>query len=287
VERNVPKIKKSTRQGLTPSRRTATKASATASVAEQDQEDTPQQSTTRRSLDVLRHVARSSSPIPLADLAEELQLPKTTVHRICLQLTAQQFLTQNVHNKGFGVGRELRMLALDALRHDSLRGLRHQVLANLVNEVGETCNLTALDGTEVLYLDRVEARCPLRLTLDIGSRVPLHCTASGKLFLSQMDANDREKILSHLKLEKVTPNTIASKEKLEKALVDIKRKGFSIDAEEFVLGLIALAVPIFDDDKRVVAALAVHAPTSRVPLSKIMDWLPPLLKTSEKLTSLL
>lgn len=287
MERNVPKIKKSPGKKITPSRRNATKIASSEASSEQDQSDTPQQSTARRSLDVLRYVARSSSPVPLADLAEGLQLPKTTVHRICLQLMAQQFLTQSVSNKGFGVGRELRLLAIDALKHDSLRSLRHQILSELVNEVGETCNLTALDGTEVLYLDRVEARWPLRLTLEVGSRVPLHCTASGKLFLSHLETSEREKILNHLKLEKLTANTISSRDKLEKTLADIRRKGFSIDSEEFILGLIALAVPIYDDNKRVVAALAVHAPTSRVPLSKIMDWLPPLLKTAKKLTSLL
>lgn len=287
MERSVPKIKKNLVKRITPSRRTATKAVVHQSPESEFQQDSRQQSTARRSLDVLKFIARASSPVALADIADGLQLPKTTVHRLCLQLTAQQFLTQSVNAKGFGVGRELRTLALNTLNNDTLRSLRHQALAQLVGEVGETCNLTILDGTEVLYLDRVEARWPLRLTLEIGSRVPLHCTASGKLFLSQLDTGDRKKILDHLKLEKFTANTITNREKLEKVITDIQRKDFSIDAEEFIPGLIALAVPIKNEDNKVIAALAVHAPTSRVPLSRIMEWLPPLKKTAKKLTSLL
>jgi IclR family acetate operon transcriptional repressor len=102
------------------------------------------------------------------------------------QLLEAGFVVRDTDERQFGVGPALRQLALDTLNHGSLRGLRHEVLADLVAEVGETCNFTTTDGAGVLYLDRVEAPWPWRLTLDVGAHVPLHCTASGKLFLAFM-----------------------------------------------------------------------------------------------------
>ncbi|MEO6030307.1 MAG: helix-turn-helix domain-containing protein, partial [Burkholderiaceae bacterium] len=133
-------------------------------------------SSAERSLRLLALLASEGRALGLAELAARLALPKATAHRICTQLVAAGFLARDVDERSFGVGPALRQLAFDTLNHGTVRGLRHAVLADLVARVGETCNLTTLDGTQVLYLDRVEAQWPLRLTLDVGSHVPLHCT---------------------------------------------------------------------------------------------------------------
>lgn len=287
MERNVPKKRKSSGQTPTlkspaaPLRAAAGHGSAAllAGVA--------QSGAISRSLEVLSCVAQSQSALSLAQLAEILGLPKSTVHRICQQLTEKQFLNQGVREKEFAVGPKLRSLALHTLNNSTLRSIRHQVLADLVNHVGETCNLTTLDGAEVLYLDRVEARWPLRLTLEIGSRVPIHCTASGKLFLAMSSEATRQKILEHLGFERFTEKTIRSRSALLDELSVIRRQGYSIDAEEFIPGLIALAVPIHDARGEICAGLAIHAPTSRVPLKRIKEWLAPLQKTAKKLQTLI
>ena len=111
-----------------------------------------------------------------------MSLPKGTAHRICTQLLASGFLARGVEDRSFAVGPALRRLAFDTLNHGVVRGLRHEVLFDLMRQVGETCNFTILDGVQVLYLVRVEAQWRLRLTLDVGSHVPLHCTASGSYF---------------------------------------------------------------------------------------------------------
>ena len=126
-------------------------------------------SSAERSLRLLALLAHEGRALSLADLAAQLGLPKGTAHRICTQLLATGFLARDLDERSFVVGPALRQLAFDTLNHGSVRGLRHEVLAALVQAVGETCNLTTLDGARVLYLDRVEAQWPLRLTLD------LHC----------------------------------------------------------------------------------------------------------------
>lgn len=285
MKQNVPKNKK-----IAVPRATPTSCDATVQVSHPpgaNPQESAQQNAAQRSLDVLRCVADAPRAIALAEMSETLGLPKTTVHRICLQLTALRFLSQHVHDKTFSVGPELRALAFSTLNNGQLRSLRHKVLAELVSEVGETCNLTTLDGAEVLYLDRVEARWPLRLTLEVGSRVPIHCTASGKLFLAMLPAAQQAQILSSMHLEKCTKNTLSTKKALINALDDIARRGYSIDAEEFIPGLVALAVPIQNASGATMAALAIHAPTSRVPLKQIMNWLNPLRATAKKMAPLL
>jgi len=139
-------------------------------------------------------------------------------------------------------------LAFVTLNHGHVRALRHRVLAELVDEVQETCNFTTLDGTDVLYLDRVEARWPLRLTLDVGAHVPIHCTASGKLFLAHLPPPQFDELVAPVRLQSYTPNTIASAVRLRHECEAIRAAGYSTDREEFIAGLVAVAVPVYGSD---------------------------------------
>ncbi len=106
----------------------------------------------------------------------------------------------------------------------------------------------------------------VRVHLEPGSRVPLHCTASGKLLLAHMDAQHRQKLLASLPFERFTPATIMSADALETEFAEILCDGYSTDREEFMMGLIAIAVPVFDRNGRVVASLACDAPKARMTL---------------------
>lgn len=244
-------------------------------------------SSAERSLRLLALLAEAGRPLPLAELASRLALPKATAHRLCTQLLGLGFLARDVDERSFIAGPALRRLALDTLGHGVLRGLRHEVLAALVAQVGETCNFTTLDGLRVLYLDRVEAQWPMRLTLDVGSHVPLHCTASGKLFLAHMPRAQRDRVLSQLPLPRMTPRTLVEPEALRAECERIAQRGCSYDEEEFITGLIAVAVPVLDKAGQVRAAVAVHAPTARMSLAQAGDRLPALQAAALKLSELL
>ncbi len=237
-----------------------------------------------RLLALLAHEGRALS---LAELSVRLGLPKATAHRLCTQLLDTGFLARDVDERSFAVGPALRRLAFDTLNHGVVRGLRHEVLAALVTEVGETCNFTTLDGMQVLYIDRVEAQWPLRLTLDVGSHVPLHCTASGKLFLAHMDPAARDAALEHLPRAPMTRHTLTSVRALQAECSTILRQGYSRDREEFIAGLVAVAVPVRDDADRVRAAIAVHAPSARMSLADAESCLPALRRAAQKMSALL
>lgn len=244
-------------------------------------------SSAERSLRLLSTLADSGRPMSLADLVAALDVPKATVHRICNQLLDCGYVARDLNERDFVVGPALHQLALDTLNHGSLRGLRHEVLSALVAQIGETCNFTTLDGARVLYLDRVEAPWPWRLTLDVGSHVPLHCTASGKLFLAFMPDQQRETMLKTISLQPITEHSITTVEGLRAECETIRAQGYSLDREEFVLGLVAMAVPVQDAAGEVRAAVAVHAPTPRLPLEQALERLPLMQRAAELMARLL
>ncbi len=103
-----------------------------------------------------------------------------------------------------------------------------------------------LDGAQLIYLDRVESDWPLQIRLNIGSRVPLHCTASGKLFLSLAPASLLKALFQSHPLRKHTPRTIVDIAALETELDKIRETKIGTDNEEFIEGMTAAAVPVMD-----------------------------------------
>lgn len=275
---------------MTPSRRKAAAAPATVPEAVPEKADggeSASSSSAERSLRLLSLLASEGRALTLADLASQLALPKGTAHRICTQLLAAGFLARDVDERSFVVGPALRQLAFDTLNHGVVRGLRHDVLSELVRQVGETCNFTTLDGTQVLYLDRVEAHWPLRLTLDVGSHVPLHCTASGKLLLAQMPPKERDAVIAGITLTRMTRNSIVSAAKLRAECDAIAKQGHACDNEEFIAGLVAVAVPVRNAAGDVRAAIAVHAPTARMSLDDAIEQLDALKAAALRMGALL
>lgn len=230
--------------------------------------DGPSSGSADRTLRLLALLANEGRPMSLAELTTQLSLPKGTVHRLCANLLAGRYLMRDVDERMFTVGPALRDLAFNALNHTTLRGMRHAVLAALVRDIGETCNFTTLDGVEVLYLDRVEAKRPLRLTIDVGAHVPLHCSASGKLFLAYMPKRRRDAVIRRIPLPALTPTTLVTPHALQAECDAIRKGGFARDREEFVAGLIAIAVPVRDRYGRVRATVSVHAPVARMTMQQ-------------------
>ncbi|WP_353236313.1 IclR family transcriptional regulator [Diaphorobacter ruginosibacter] len=243
-------------------------------------------SVSERALSVLDFVAESGRA-GLMDVAGALGLPKATASRMCANLEAQKWLSRDTSDRSFLPGPRLVKLARAALVTDPRRELRHQVLSDLVGEIDETCNLTVLDGLEVRYLDRVETHWPLRTQLEAGSHVPLHATASGKLFIAMMSPEKRATVLGHASFHKFTPFTLTRPDELEAACAKIRSDGYSSDVEEFMLGLIGMAVPILDEKGECRATMALHAPTARMKLEDGVAAVPALRRAAERVRPLL
>lgn len=244
--------------------------------------DTP----TLRLFALLEVVASKDQFFSLQGLAEETGIPKPTLHRMLQQLESAGLLERSGDSRRYGTGVRLRKLAESLLLNDTFHGARHSVLRALVNEIGESCNLTALSGSEVMYLDRVETPAPLRFYLHSGSRVPVHCSASGKLFLASMTPVQRLRLLGHAPLEAFTPKTLTHLEALEEEIKQVKRQGFALDNEEFLPGLMCVAVLVPSPEGRSNLCVAVQAPIMRLTPDKALGLLPALQRAADALSQI-
>lgn len=240
-----------------------------------------------RSLTIIELVAEADRPLGLSELNDDLDLPRATLHRMCRMLEDQGFLQRALDGKRLVPGPRLRRIALMTIGGSALQAERHAILQAVSNRIGETCNVTIPNGNEMLYIDRVETHWPLRLQFPVGTRVPLHCTASGKLYLSSLPAARRKRVVGELPLERRTGNTLADPQALEAALKRVRADGFGTDEEEFVEGMVAVAVPVLDGQGRLAATLATHAPAQRMSLETAKGHLPALREAAGKLANLL
>lgn len=238
-----------------------------------------------RAMKVLESVARADRPIRAVEIMEDCQLPRATVHRICGMLCEQGYLRQQAESSGYVLGPKIIDFANLVQANQTHKTFRHAILESVAQEVGETCNIAIPDGTAMVYWDRVETKWPLRHQLPVGARVPLHCTANGKLYLSTLPRAQLEGLLKTIELEKLTANTITSAKELESEVARIAEADVSTDNEEFIEGMIAVAVPIRDAVGRFVAGLAIHAPVVRLDLDNAIEFVPVLRAAARKLGS--
>lgn len=236
-----------------------------------------------RALLLLEIISKADLPPTLNELVAKMQLPKATTHRFIALLEHLGFAQKTMDGKRYEIGYRTTSLATDAMRHSFRMAPRRAILTELVNEIGETCNITMLDGPQLIYLDRVESDWPLQIRLSTGSRVPLHCTASGKLFLSLTSPAVRRSLLGKKPLERHTPRSITNIAALETELEKIRKSGVGTDNEEFIEGMTAVAVPIRDSRRNICATVAVHGPTARLSLKRALALTPALKRAAEQI----
>ena len=240
-----------------------------------------------RSLLLLETVAAAPTPPTVGDLIDKLALPRATVYRLVEWFLGEGFLVREPARKRLVIGHRLSTLAFNALHAAVAMAPRRSLLEALVNETGETCHIGTIDGNRIIYLDRVEsATWPLQLHLTVGARVPLHATATGKLFLALAPPRQRRTLLAAVQLTALTPATITDHARLEGELESIRHQGFALDDQEFLAGVVALAVPIVNRRGEIRAGLAVQAPEARLSAAAARQHLPRLREAAARLSSI-
>ena len=126
----------------------------------------------------------------------------------------------------------------------------------------------------MLYLDRVESNFPLRAELHPGSRVPVHCTGLGKLFLAYLPPRTRKRLLDRIELKTFTERTLTSPDAIEEDCAETRQRGYSVNNQEYHDGIISVAVPVYSDADNVIAGLAIHAPAARMSVEDAVKHVP-------------
>jgi len=236
-----------------------------------------------RTFRVLEILAQSSRPLSLAEVVDKIELPKQTVHRILTQMQDSWLITRGPGSRSYMCSSRVNHFALDVMLNSGATAARRAILRGLVEQIGETCNITMLSGTEIVYIDRVETKWALRVHLQAGSRVPLHATASGKLLMSLLPKAQRERLLRTLPLATISQQSITDRAALGKELEQTRRRKIGINNQENLQGIIAVAVPIMLDRNRACAAVAVQAPISRMSLEQLLAHVPAMNEAAQRL----
>lgn len=236
-----------------------------------------------RAFRVLEVVAQHRDGCALVDVVEAVGLPKQTVHRLVGQLQLAGLVVREPGTRRVQLASRVESFALGALMNGPARAERHAILASLVEEIGETCNLAALAGTDIVYLDRVETSWPLRMLLAPGSHVPLHASASGKLLLALLPRAQRVRLLEQLTLRGYTENTLVERRVLEKDLDATRARRVGINRAEHLQGMYGIAVPVMLDRRRACAAVALQAPAGRATIDALMGHVPRLQAAAQRI----
>ena len=238
--------------------------------------------TNLRLLLVMEAVATAGVPITPTQVNLGLGLPKPTIHRLFATLEEEGFLQRDIDGRSYAPGRRAREMSGGILSSLRLRTARLAILTRLATGIGETCNISLPERDAMIYLERVETDWPLRIQLPIGTRVPFYCTASGKMYLSSLPSRHLDRYLSAATLDPRTPRSITDPDRLREALLQSR----AVDDEEFMEGMIALAVPIRDTNGRLFATLSFHAPTQRFDIERAKAFLPQLDESAVELSRL-
>ena len=243
-------------------------------------------SSNTRVLEIIEAVSRAERPLSPADISIQLDIPRPSVHRLLQQLEASNYLQTDM--RGLMIpGDRLHRIAVGVLHNSRHKAQRRAILESLANKTGETCGIAIPDGTEMIYFDRVQSNWPLQIYLPVGSRTPLWCTSSGKLYLSSLGRPQRKRIIDNLPLERRARNTLDDAPALEEALIDIHRHQLGIDNEEFIDGMVACAVPVKDKEGKLFACLFCHAPVIRTSLEQLKSFAPELRQAAAQLEEMI
>lgn len=234
--------------------------------------------------DTILHLFEKQADWGITQIAEQMQLSKSTVFGLVSTLEHLGYLRKKPDTDRYCLGLELYRLGnlVDA----DLRDLVQPELTALSELMEETINYVRPDGTDVVYLVKKESPHSMRICTKIGQRYPMYATAVGKAILAFLPEERQTQIISAARFQAYTENTILSPEQLEKSLIQIRAQGYAVDREEMEYGLICVAVPIFNGSGMPIAALSCSGPKMRMTEEKIGQCVAHLRTSAQKLRSL-
>lgn len=242
--------------------------------------------TNLRLLILLEEIAAIGEPIKPADLYSRVDLPKPTLHRLLATLENENFLERTLDGRKYSIAARLRRLAglISSAPQQGSEVLF--ILQELSKTIGETCNVSRPERDGMKYVDRAETKWTLQINLPVGSTVPFHCTASGKLYLSTLLPSRMRRLVESMHLTRFTSHTITEPEALVGQIAQTRAQGFATDDREFVDGMIGIAVGVYVE-QRLIATVSFHAPYQRMDLERARDHLDSLQQAAKRIGAIL
>ena len=239
--------------------------------------------TALKALRVLEAIAASSGPISVSEVAEQVDVDKSTAYRMLVTLIDAGYVTRDEISRRYRLSYKVVSLSRNLLAENEVSRLIRQTLSQISSATKETLHFSVLDGNEAVLVQRVKGTQLVTVDFQLGDRAPLHCTSIGKVLLAFQDVRHTEEIIAD-GLPKLASNTIIEPGVLREELQRIRSQGYAIDDREFSDNMRCIAVPVFEGGGRVNGGISISGPDSRFTLEKLDELKAPLLEASWKLS---
>jgi len=216
------------------------------------------------------------------ELALKSGYNKSTTYRLLNTLVSLQAVQQN-ENEKYSLGNKLFELGNRVSLYQSLINATKIPIRDIATHIQETVLFGVLKNNQVFYINKAESIQGLKISTSVGSYQPIHATAIGKILLAFSSETKREALLKSLNFTAITKNTIINKNVLTRELEKIKNQGFALDLEEFELGLICVAIPIFNKNNKLIGSISASGPSSRFELKNVNNYISILKNGAQKI----
>jgi IclR family transcriptional regulator, pca regulon regulatory protein len=240
-----------------------------------------------RGLLVIQAFTQKKRQLTISQLSAKTGLSRAAVRR-CLYTLAQLGFAGAEDGRHFYLGPRILALGYSYIVSMPLATAAQPVLERVSHELHESCSISTIDRSEIIYVARASVTRIMSIDLGVGSRLPAFCTSMGRVLLASLPPEELESYLSATPLKRFTDRTIISVEKLRQVLRLVGRNGYAIVDQELELGLRSMAVPIQNPEGKIVAALNVGTHAQRVSIQELQSkFLPRLRAAAQELSMLL
>lgn len=228
-----------------------------------------------RGLETLELFSAERPSLSLTEIVQALKLNKSTVFRVLSTLESRNYLERDPATRRYRPSLKVLQLGFTALNSLEVGQVARPYLERLAQEVSEAASLGVLDGLNVIYVDRIRNRAIVGVVIEIGSHVPGHCTALGKVLLADLPPEEFDKRLARADLTEYTSRTITDREALLNEVALARQRGYAVSDEELAVGLRAVAAPIRDASQKAVAAINVSGSVTTISRERLKTEIAP------------
>ena len=217
-----------------------------------------------RASNILKCLSGAKTHFKISELAQHLDLDRSTTYRILLSLEKTGFVERDEKAGTYSLGLAAFETGNAYLRQMDLVQVSKPIMAELAQKVQETVHLAVLSDTEIVYVDKVDSPRSLGVMSKIGQRGPVYCTALGKALLAFQPEDEQSRILHKIRLTPLTSRTITSKQRLMEELKGIRKQGYALDRREIEEDVECIGAPIRNHTGDVIAAISISGPRRKI-----------------------
>lgn len=242
----------------------------------------------QKTLQIIEAMASAREPLRLSDIADKVQMPASTTLRMVNTLATMGYAYQEPDTLRYGLTLKFMQVGGQISARLNIRDTVRPFLLKLSHTFDESACLAVEEDMEVIYIDVVDGPDGLlKITQRIGIRAPMHSTGVGKLMLTQYTREQLSTLVEKKGLTQLTPHTAVTLESLQNEIGLTREKGYALDNEECELGARCVAAPIYNYEGKIVAAISLSGPVSRMTAGRVAEIVPSLLAAAQEVSKIL